>query len=103
VILSNLSREVKINDNQKCCWCKNYCKQAVACKSKEILKLNKCFWEEQTTEIVIYKNDNILKYESISITTDFFKLAPYGFWKHIDNSTKEEKNFLNTVSRRNIL
>jgi hypothetical protein len=62
VIFSNLSGEIKASDNGKCGWCKNYYKQTIACKPKEIIKLNKCFWEEQTTEIVIYKNDIFLKY-----------------------------------------
>jgi hypothetical protein len=52
VIPFNLSRDIKASDNGKCGWCKNYCKQAVACKPKEIVKLNKCFYN--------YSNDYVL-------------------------------------------
>jgi pyruvate-formate lyase-activating enzyme len=79
VIPVNLSGEIKISDNRKCDWCKNYCKQAVVCKPKEMIKLDKCFWEEQTTEVVIYKNENILKYEFISLTIDPHHIIVYEF------------------------
>jgi hypothetical protein len=38
VIPSNLSGEIKVSNNGKCGWCKNYCKGAVTCKPKEIIK-----------------------------------------------------------------
>jgi hypothetical protein len=37
--------------------CQNYCKVTATYKTKEIIMMDRCFWEELPTETLIYKND----------------------------------------------
>jgi hypothetical protein len=51
---------LKNSDFWRCGFCKNWCRVKVSYKSKEFIILDRCFWEERTTEVTSYKNNKIL-------------------------------------------
>jgi hypothetical protein len=46
----------------------NYCKVTASCKPKEIITMDRCFWEELPIRISIFKNDEIIEYLSVTLT-----------------------------------
>jgi hypothetical protein len=94
VIQGNL----KNNDFWKCGICQNYCKVTVSCKPKEIITMNRYFWEELPTEISIYKKVEIMEYLSVTLIVGSHQIAPYGYWSHMNTETGKELIFFNTAS-----
>jgi hypothetical protein len=80
----------------RCDFCKNYYK--VTTKPKEIIILDRCFWEELVTEVTIHKNNEIIENMLVMLTVGPHQIAPYGFWRHTNNATSKENIFLNTTS-----
>jgi hypothetical protein len=94
--LRNHSKEMK--DSPRCFWCNNWCRVSVSCIPKEYVTLDRCFWEERTAVITIYKNDEPIEHYSVSLTVGPHLEAPYGFWRHTNNATGKESIFLNTAT-----
>jgi hypothetical protein len=46
----------------KCGFCQNWCRVVVFCPVKEIITLDRCFWEERTTGVSIFKNNELIDY-----------------------------------------
>jgi hypothetical protein len=65
---------------------------------KEKVPMDRCFWKELTTGVTIYKNEEIIEHNSVTLTVDPHQIALYGFWCHTDNQTGKELIFLNTAS-----
>jgi hypothetical protein len=55
-------------------------------------------WEERIPGVTIYKNNEYIKYRSITLTIKSYLEAPYKFWKHTNKTTKKESIFLNTIT-----
>jgi hypothetical protein len=60
--------------------------------------MDRCFWEELPTGVVIYKNGDTIDYLSVTLTVGPHQTAPYGYWRHMSNATGKELIFLNTTS-----
>jgi hypothetical protein len=88
---------LKKNDFWKCGLCQNHCIVAASCKPTEIVTLDRCFWKELTTGVTTYKNEEIIEHTSITLTVGPHQIAPYGFWRHINNQIGKESIFLNIV------
>jgi hypothetical protein len=80
-------RKLIKNDIWKCGLCQNHCITAASCKTKEIITLDRCFWEEL-----------LIEYLSITLTVGSHQQAPYGYWRHTNNAIGKELIFLNTAS-----
>jgi hypothetical protein len=74
------------NDFNRCSFCRNYCKATATCKPKEIITMDKCFWEELSTGVLIYKNNELIENFSITLTVGPHLAAPYGYWHHTNNA-----------------
>jgi hypothetical protein len=86
---------LKKNNSWKCGLCQNHCIVAASCKPAEIVTLDR---KELTTNIIIYKNEEIIEHTSVTITVGPHQIDPYGFWRHTNNQTGKESIFLNTAS-----
>jgi hypothetical protein len=62
------------------------------------MSLDRCFWEELTTGVTIYKNEEVIEHTSVTITVGPHQIAPYGFWSHTNNQIGKESIFLNTAT-----
>jgi hypothetical protein len=60
--------------------------------------MDRCFWEELSTGISIYKNDEIIEYLSVTLTVGLYQIAPYGYRSHKNNAPGKELIFLNTAT-----
>jgi hypothetical protein len=89
---------LKKNDFWKCGLCQNHHIVAASYKPAKMITLDRCFWKEFTTGVTTYKNKEIIEHTSITITVGSHQIAPYGFWRHINNQTGKESIFLNTAS-----
>jgi hypothetical protein len=76
----------------------NYCRETATCKPKEIITMDRCFWEELQTGISICKNDEIIEYLSITLTVGPYQTAFYGYWGYMNNAIGKKSIFLNTVT-----
>jgi ferredoxin len=52
----------------KCGLCINYCKVTASCIPSENVTLDRCFWEDLTTGVTTYKNEEVIEYTSVIIT-----------------------------------
>jgi hypothetical protein len=62
------------------------------------MNLDRCFWEEHTTRVSIFKNEELLEHFSVTLTVGLYLQAPYGFWRYTNNMTGKESVFLNTAT-----
>jgi hypothetical protein len=75
-----------------------YCITAASCKTEETISMNRCFWEELSTGVSIYKNNELIDYLSVTLTVGPHQQTPYGYWSHTNNAAGRELIFLNTAS-----
>jgi hypothetical protein len=70
-----------------CGWWKYWCRTVVACIPSDYITLQRCFWEEKTSGLVIKKNGVVIEHYSVTLSVPPHLVAPYGFWKHTNNAT----------------
>jgi hypothetical protein len=70
----------------------------VACIPSNYITLDRCFCEEKTSGLVVKKNGVVIEHYSVTLSVGAHLIAPYGFWRHTNNSTGKESIFLNTVN-----
>jgi hypothetical protein len=81
-----------------CGWWKYWCRTAVACIPSDYITLQRCFWEEKTSGLVIKKNGEIIEYYLVILFVGLYLLVLYGFWKYTNNVIGKESIFLNFVN-----
>jgi hypothetical protein len=72
---------ITIQSNLKIMMCRNvFCvKITASCRTKGIITMDRYFWEKLLTGISNYKNNEIIKYLSVTLTIGPHQQAPYGF------------------------
>jgi hypothetical protein len=54
--------------------------------------------EEKTSGQTVRKNGEIIEHYSVTLSVEPHLIAPYGFWRHINNATRKKSIFLNTAN-----
>jgi hypothetical protein len=77
---------------------KYWCRTVVVCIPSDYITMQRCFWEEKTSGLLIKKNGEVIEHYFVTLTVGPHLVAPYGFWKHTNNATGKESVFLNTAN-----